>query len=312
MQLYLAPLQGITDWIFREAFFEHIAQFDKTFSPFIRIEQGEFIRKSQCNDILPEHNIFQKPIPQFLGNDSTSFRVFEVLCRQHGYSEVNINIGCPFTKVSKHKLGSGLLPYADDIKQLFDEIFSTTTLRISIKCRLGQEHASEFDTLIPILNAYPLSEIIIHARTGSMQYKGTVLQNDYVKAASQLTHIMCYNGDIVSIKDIETIQHCSPHTQACMIGRGIIKNPFLLHEIRGISLSNTEKIHALRSFHTAIIDYCSLKYSGDFSILKRLEEMWSLHHEAFDDGKKILKQIKKCKTIAQYKTLIFNSLYTIQ
>ncbi len=311
MQLYLAPLQGITDWIFREAFFTHIAQFDKTFSPFIRIEQGEFLRKSQCNDILPQHNTFQKPIPQFLGNDSKSFKVFEELCKLHGYSEVNINIGCPFSKVSKHKLGSGLLPYANDIKQLFDDIFSTSTLTISVKCRLGQEHASEFDALIPIFNSYPLHEIIIHARTGYMQYKGDVLLDEYSQAASQLKHPVCYNGDILNIHDIKKLQLISPHTQACMIGRGIIKHPFLLHEIRGILVSKSEQIDALRAFHTAILEYCSQKYSGDFSVLKRLEEMWTLHHEAYDDGKKILKQVKKCRNIAQYKNILFSNLESI-
>lgn len=312
MQLYLAPLQGITDWIFREAFFEHIAQFDKTFSPFIRIEHGEYNRKSQCNDIQPEHNRHQKPIPQFLGNDIVSFTLFEELCTQLGYSEVNINLGCPFSKVSNHKLGSGLLPYPNDIQQLFENIFSNTKLNISVKCRLGQEQSSEFEQLIPLFNSFPITEIIIHARTGTMQYKGNVLLDDFVHVAAQLQHSVCYNGDILQASDIINIQQKSPQTQACMVGRGILKNPFLLHEIQNISISKTEKIEALRAFHSAILDYCTQKYSGDFSVLKRLEEMWTLHYEAYDDGKKILKQVKKCNKITRYKDFIFKELENIQ
>ena len=311
MQLYLAPLQGITDWIFREAFYKHIAQFDKTFSPYIRIEKGEFIRKSQCNDILPVHNIYQKPIPQFLGNDIESFTVFEDLCSQLGYSEVNINLGCPFSKVTNHKLGSGLLPHTIDIQQLFEHIFSKTKLSISIKCRLGEEESIEFERLIPIFNQFPFCEIIIHARTGIMQYKGKVLLTEYSHLASQLKHRVCYNGDIIHPSDILKIQDISPYTHAYMIGRGIIKNPFLLHEIRNITISKKEKIHILQAFHMNIIEYCSQKYSGDFSILKRFEAMWTLHHEAFEDGKKILKQIKKCKNIAQYKNIILHSIDSI-
>ena len=78
MQIYLAPLQGLTDRIFREAFSKNIGLFDKTFSPFIRVQNDTFYRPSQCNDILEEFNHFQKPIPQFLGNDAASFQKFEV------------------------------------------------------------------------------------------------------------------------------------------------------------------------------------------------------------------------------------------
>jgi len=170
MQIYLAPLQGLTDWIFRESYSQHIGQFDKTFTPFVRVQGGDFYRPSQCNDLLPVHNMFQKPVPQFLGNSADSFNRFEELCLEHGYTEVNINMGCPYPMVTGKRMGAGLLTHPDEVTSLLEGIFATTQLKISIKCRLGQENASEFDQLIPIFNAFPLDDIILHPRIGKQQY----------------------------------------------------------------------------------------------------------------------------------------------
>ena len=311
MQIYLAPLQGLTDWIFRESFFEHIEKFDKTFSPFIRIQDGEFIRPSQARDINPEHNIFQKPVPQFLGNDIESFKKFEELCEKYNYTEANINFGCPFPKVANHGLGSGILCHPTEVANLLEKIFATTNLTLSIKCRLGQEETSEFEQIIPIYNNFPLHEIIIHARTGKQQYKGEVHTQDFAKYASQLKHSVCYNGDIETIADIEKITTLAPNIKAVMIGRGIIKNPFLLAEIKQEQISHDDKIRKLKDFHLAMIERCKEKYSGNLSVLKRFEEMWSLHAEAFEDGRKIFKQVKKCNTVAKYESILNQNLNAI-
>lgn len=310
-KLYIAPLQGLTDWIFRESFYEHIGAFDKSFSPFIRIENSEYLRPSQKNDISIEHNTFQKPIPQFLGNDINSFFVFEDLCKSLNYSEVNINLGCPFIKVTKQHLGSGLLQYPEEIDSLLESIFSKSKLKISIKCRLGQTDSSEFEKLIPIFNKYPLHELIIHARTGIQLYKGDIQLDVFSKYLSQINHPVCYNGDINTVYDLENIIKTCPTIDSIMIGRGIIKNPFLLSEIREEKISNSDKIEKLQNFHLAMIERCAQKYSGDFSILKRFEELWELHSEGFENGRKIFKQVKKCRNISQYKTIVFQEINSI-
>ena len=308
MKIYLAPLQGFTDWIFRESFTEHIGLFDKTFAPFIRVQHEEFYRPSQCNDILPVHNTFQKPVPQFLGNDAESFQRFEDLCIEHGYSEANINMGCPFPVVVNKGMGSGILPHPDIVANLLNSVFAKTKLTVSIKCRLGQVNASEFEQLIPIFNKFPLEEIIIHPRLGKQQYKGEVDQEAFAQYASQLEHSVCYNGDILNLSDLERIQTLTPQLDRVMIGRGILQNPFLLAEIRKQELSPDEKSRMLRNFHVSIIQHCKQKYSGNLHLLKRLEELWEYHASTFEDGRKIYKQVKKCKTIDQYESIIFTAI----
>jgi tRNA-dihydrouridine synthase B len=308
MQIYLAPLQGLTDWIFRESFVQHFGQFDKTFSPFIRVQNTEFYRPSQCNDILLEHNALQQPIPQFLGNDAASFSKFEALCLQYNYTEANINMGCPYPMVTGKKMGAGLLAHPAMVSQLLKGVFANTQLKVSVKCRLGLEDPSQFEAIIPILNDYPIEEVILHPRIGKQQYKGVADRDAFAHYASQIKHSICYNGDIKNIEDVRAVQQTNPQIDKFMIGRALLENPFLLSELRGEVLSDNERALKLRGFHDALIENCKQKYSGDLHFLKRMEEFWEYHHLYFEDGRKIFKQIKKSKTRAQYEAIVFQGI----
>lgn len=308
MQVYLAPLQGLTDWIFREAFSEHIGHFDKTFTPFVRMQHGDFYRPSQCNDLLPSNNNYQKPVPQFLGNDTLSFKKFEELCLEHNYTEVNINMGCPYPMVTGKRMGAGLLANPSLIAELLKGAFANNRLKISVKCRLGLDDKSQFAELVSIFNNYPLEEIIIHPRIGKQQYKGLPDRNCFAQFAPQLKHSVCYNGDITSFDDLTEIQALYPTINKVMIGRGIIENPFLLSKLRNETLSSDDKLKKLRNFHIALIEHCKKKYAGDLHFLKRMEEMWEYHHIMFDDGHKIFKQIKKANSLAAYEEAIYKAI----
>jgi tRNA-dihydrouridine synthase B len=311
-KFYLAPLQGLTDWIFRESFTRNIGNFDKTFTPFIRTQNGDFYRPSQCNDLLPDNNLLQKPIPQFLGKDAASFQHFEQLCVTQGYTEVNINMGCPYPMVTGKRMGAGLLPHPDLLSNMLDEIFGATSLKISVKCRLGLESPEEFEPLIPIFNRFPIEEMIIHPRIGKQQYKGEVDLTSFARYAEQLKQPICYNGDILSISDLDNVTRIAPTIDRFMLGRGILQNPFLLAELQQQTLTTDEKVNMLQGFHSSLIENSKKKYSGDLHFLKRFEEFWSYHSKSFDNGHKIYKLVKKCKTLAQYETVVFQAIKEIE
>ena len=312
IKIYLAPLQGLTDWIFRESYTEHIGTFDRTFTPFIRVQGNDFYRPSQCNDLLPTHNLQQKPVPQFLGNNTESFKRFEDLCLEHQYTEANINMGCPYPMVTGKRMGAGLLEHPAEVGALLKGIFAETKLKISVKCRLGMHNPIEFEQLLPVFNAFPLEEIIIHPRVGKQQYKGEAEVEAFARYAPKLKHPLCYNGDVRSVNDVKQIQTRVPQVDRIMIGRGVLENPFLLAEIRGQELTQKEKISMLRKFHQALIEHSKEKYSGDLHFLKRFEELWSYHAQGFENGHKIYKLIKKCKTLAQYEGVIFKAINEIE
>jgi tRNA-dihydrouridine synthase len=153
--------------------------------------------------------------------------------------------------------------------------------------------------------------MIIHPRIGKQQYKSEVDLQAFTEYALQLKHSVCYNGDILTVADIEKVKTFLPQIDRFMIGRGILQNPFLLAEIRKQELTQTDKVKMLRNFHHSIIEHCKQKYSGDLHLLKRFEELWEYHAEGFENGHKIYKQVKKSNTLAQYEAVVFKAINEI-
>lgn len=304
--IYLAPIQGITDYIFRKAFTILPGEFDKSFSPFIRVQNATFFRPSQVRDILPENNSGERLVPQFLGNSPEDFFLFEETCLQHGYNEVNINMGCPFPMVTNKGLGAGLLSEPESIKELLEGISGNTKMKISVKCRLGNIYPDELEQCIPIFNSYPLEEIIIHARYAKQMYSGEVNYGLFQNFSDAIKAPVIYNGDINTVEDYNTIIEKFPNIKGVMIGRGCIQNPGLLAQIQGKEITNIKATYL--EFYRNFAELCKEKYSGDHAVLKRVVEMWEFHSLNYEDGKQILKHVKKCKNLEAYYTLLHDVL----
>lgn len=274
------------------------------FTPFVRVQRSEFYRPTQCNDLLMKNNQYQKPVPQFLGNDAASFGRFEALCAEEGYEEVNINMGCPYPMVTGKKMGAGLLSEPATIEKMLSEILRSTKLKISVKCRLGMERAEEFEKVAAVLNQFQLEEVILHPRVGKQQYKGEADAEAFAYYADKLTHKVCYNGDIRSAKDTERVKEHRPDTETWMLGRGLLRNPFLAQELKGMTLSKAEKAERLGKFHFEMLELCAQRYENESQYLRRFEELWSYHADWYEEGHKLYKMVKKSKHAAQYESVI--------
>ena len=104
MKYYLAPMEGITGYIYRNAYEKFFHNIDKYFTPFIVPNQSRSLKTKELRDILPENNQGMNIVPQILTNDSEGFIVTAKKLKQLGYNEVNLNLGCPAgTVVSKNR-----------------------------------------------------------------------------------------------------------------------------------------------------------------------------------------------------------------
>jgi tRNA-dihydrouridine synthase B len=172
--LILAPLRGVTDAIFRTAFAECFGGVTRALAPFVASVRGARVKAKLLRDLLPEHNPKMPLVPQILGKDAQEFVVMAKALFDLGYAEVNWNLGCPYPMVAKKGRGSGMLPHPERIDRFLDTVLAGLPGRLSIKTRLGRFSAAEMDALMPIFNRYPLSQVIIHPRTGVQMYTGRV------------------------------------------------------------------------------------------------------------------------------------------
>jgi tRNA-dihydrouridine synthase B len=296
--IYLAPLQGLTDYSFRQAFYTLSEAPDLAFSPFIETHKPDH---RAYRDVLPDRNKGIRLVPQVLGNNADEMHQVIVHLKELGYSEINWNLGCPYPMVTKKHMGAGLLPYPQQIDTVLNELYKDTTLQLSVKMRLGLKSPDEWKALVPIFNRYPLTEVIIHGRTASQMYDGEVIETAFIDMANQLVHPVCYNGNINSLDDFLSLSQRMPFVSRWMIGRGLIANPLLMNEIKTNIKATPQDIKiAITRLHDQLIYQNSLRLSGESHLMHKLKPYWEYFAKSLPDNKKGLKKIKKASTFSAY------------
>jgi tRNA-dihydrouridine synthase len=296
--IYLAPLQGLTDYSYRKAFYTLFEAPDLAFSPFIETHK---IDHRAYRDVLPDRNKDIPLVPQVLGNKADDMKPVIMHLRESGYSQVNWNLGCPYPMVTKKKQGAGLLPFPEQIDEILSVLYKDTSLQLSIKMRLGLTNPDDWKALVTVLNRYPLSEIIIHGRTASQMYNGEVNETAFLDFVSQLTHPTCYNGNINSLEDFQSLSNRMPKVSRWMIGRGLIANPLLIKEIQTNSKASLKEIKtAINLLHDQLIYQNSTRLYGDSHMMNKLKPYWEYFGKSLPESKKGLKKIKKTSSFTAY------------
>lgn len=147
MKFYMAPMEGLTGYVFRSAYQRHFHNIDRYFTPFINNAK---MNHREVADILPEHNAGMEVIPQILTNRVEDFVAVSKALGEYGYEEVNLNLGCPSGTVVSKGRGSGFLAMPEELDRFLDGIFSKCPLKISIKTRIGKLDAADWEELLAI------------------------------------------------------------------------------------------------------------------------------------------------------------------
>jgi len=296
MKLYFAPLEGITGYVFRNAFNEAFKpDIDKYFSPFISPGVNQPLTPKELRDIAPEHNERIYLVPQILANNADDFLLASKYIKDLGYKEINLNLGCPSGTVVAKKKGAGLLGETDILERMLDKIYSTTDMKVSIKTRIGKESPEEFPALLDIFSKFPVEELIVHPRVRNDYYNNSPNMESFELAVNSYkgydSHCkmskLCYNGDILTKEQFEHIGESYPELDAVMIGRGFLRNPLLANEIQNNKNTDIEKvIH----FHNLLLEGYIEIMSGERPVLFKMKELWFYMMDMFPDNTNWLKK----------------------
>lgn len=310
-KMYVAPLEGITGYIFRNAVNDMFGEgIDKFFTPFLMPHVKKPMSSKDINEIEPSHNV-DNLVVQILTSDAEGFSFLEKAVREYGYREINLNLGCPSKTVCNKGRGSGFLVYPEKVDRFLDEIYSAAGGDISVKTRLGSEESEEFTRLLEIYNKYPISELTIHPRIRRQMYSGEIDFGMFSYAMRNSKIPLCYNGDITSVEDynvlmdkmraVESKGGCQkPDEIAIMIGRGMVGNPGLIRQIKtGREVTRAELAAFLKRLR---LDYSAV-FSGDTPVLFKMKEVWVYMQNLFPEYAKITGKILKTKSMSDYLVL---------
>ena len=305
LSLSLGPFQGITDAPFRNVFKRHFSGIDKFFTPFFTgIHKEEHAKNLQGEEIDPRCNDVETLTPQILSTDAEEILRFAKQCRQLGYEEINLNMGCPFPRVANKKRGCGLLPYPDNVEAMLDRVFEEIDIKFSIKCRLGYFNPEEIDAIIPVFNKFPLSELIIHPRIGKQLYKGEADVERFKAIIPLINAPLVYNGDIVSVESFEHIRDLVQPVKQFMLGRGLLANPFLAEEIQGGTYSASERTKRLHAYVLDLYEDRLRHAGGSPKVLGRMKELWSYLMNSFEEPQVVWRKIKKINALKEYEDAV--------
>ena len=303
MKIYCAPLEGITTYIFRNAYNEIYGDVDKYFAPFMSPSDKCAMTPKERKDVSPENNPGMVLVPQILTCKADNFIEAAKELQAMGYKEVNLNLGCPSGTVCAKGKGAGFLPETLALQRFLDEIYSyaASDLKISVKTRLGFYDPDEFYDLVDIFNAFPVSELIVHPRIRSDFYKGEPHKEYFAYAIEHCKCPLVYHGNIFTEKDYEEFSSFFGNAlDPVMIGRGLISDPSLAGKLKGTGSTDLTKFKKLHD--TLYREYQKIM-APDINVLHKMRELWSYWQVQFEDKERDFKRLLKAKKYAEYEEI---------
>lgn len=299
--LLSSPLQGFTDYRFRNAFHKYFGGIDIFFAPYIRLNGKLRIKPAYERDILPKNNTTLTVIPQIMTNEAEEFLFVTQYVQQFGYDELNWNLGCPYPMVVNRCMGSGLISHPDKVDEILKRVHNESDIIVSMKMRMGYDNATEILDLFPILDKYPLKNVAVHARIGAQLYKGGVDLDSFENCFAATNHKMYYNGDITTVAGFREMQKRFPTIDHWMLGRGIIADPFLPSMIK----NDTEEYPDNRAeifgkFHDTLFDEFEQQLSGPAHVLIKMKTYWEYFGQSMNQCPRSLRKVMKSKSFEDY------------
>ncbi len=304
MHYYFAPLEGITDSIYRHLHHKYFPGIGRYYTPFFSPSIHRNFTQKERRELQPAQDLGVEVVPQALTRNAEDFLWMAQRCIDAGYSELNLNLGCPSGTVTAKGKGAGLLREPEALDKLLEDIFSASPIAVSVKTRIGYTEAEEFAGLLDIFNRYPIKELTIHPRTRTAFYKGEVDMDTFRYAASNSRNPLCYNGNLCSREQIDIFAENFPGIGAVMLGRGLIGDPGML------SPGGTDT-HALKAFHDELLSAYTEAFGSSRNAMFRMKENWHYLIVRFPGCEKLYKRLRKTTDVKEFQSITQDIFHTI-
>ena len=302
MRYYFAPMEGLTDSIYRRAHHRHFSGVHSYYMPFMSPTVHRALTNREARELPPADSVPFRAVPQLLTKVPEDFLWAAEKCLELGYDEVNLNVGCPSGTVVAKGKGSGMLRDPDSLDRFLDEIFTKAPLPISVKTRLGVEEPEEFPRLLEVFNRYPMKELTVHPRVRKQFYKGDVFMDSFRYCLENSKNPLCYNGNIRTLSELRAFEAEFPQIEAVMIGRGLIGNPGML--------CGTDAA-TLEVFHNELLEEYTEVFNGARNAMFRMKENWRHMILLFQDSEKLGKRLKKTTDLGEFRAITTEIFHTL-
>ena len=304
MNYYFAPMEGITDSIYRTVHHTHFPGVTRYYTPFLSPTVHRSLTPREARELPKADSVPFSAVPQLLTKVSEDFLWAAEVCRDLGYEEVNLNLGCPSGTVTAKGKGSGMLRSPDVLRQFLDDIYAAAPLPISVKTRLGFDSSDEFPALLEIFNDYPIKELTVHPRVRQAFYKGDVDMEAFRYCLENSKAPVCYNGNLCNLSQIEAFHLAFPRVESVMIGRGLVGDP-------GMVTPGGTTAPVLEAFMDELLESYQIAFGTARNAMFRLKENWHLLAFRFEGSEKLMKRLRKTTDLEEYRSITREIFHTL-
>lgn len=304
MDYYFAPLEGLTDSIYRGLHHKYFPGVDRYYTPFFSPTIHRSLTPREERELPLADLLGVEVVPQLLTKNAEDFLWMSKVCMDRGYREVNLNLGCPSgTVVSKGK-GSGMLADPEGLRKFLDAVYEKAPLPVSIKTRIGINDPKECPQLMDVFNQYPIAELIVHPRIRKDFYNKPVHMDWFNFCVNNAKNPVCYNGDLCSLGEIGTLHESFPEIEAVMIGRGLIGDP-------GMLTPGGTTAEKLEGFYDELLESYLIAFGGSRNAMFRLKENWRYLLCRFEGSEKLGKRLRKTTSLEEYRSITHAIFHTL-
>ncbi len=296
MRYYFAPMEGLTDSIYRRTHHKYFSGVDAYYMPFLSPTVHRCLTPREARELPAADSVPFRAVPQLMTKVPEDFLWAASVCRDLGYNEVNLNLGCPSGTVTAKGKGSGMLRDPEELNRFLDSIFAAVPLPVSLKSRLGYSDPEEFPRLLDIFNQYPVYQLTVHPRVRQQFYDGQVHMEAFRYCLENSRNPVCYNGDLNSVRDLARFREEFPQVSAVMIGRGLIGDP-------GMLTPGGTTQEALGAFMEELLQRYQTVFGSTRNAMFRLKENWRLILKAHPVPEKLQKRLLKATDESEYRTV---------
>ena len=310
MNYYVAPMEGLTDRVWRQAhqkWFGWAGAPAKYYAPFLSPPENRVLIQKKMAELAPEANPGAPVVPQLLAKDGALAAWMVGQLRQLGYAEVNLNFGCPSGTVTAKGKGSGMLRDLDKLDAFLAALFAEAEGPLTVKTRLGVEKPEEFAAVLEVYNRYPIAELTIHPRVMRQQYRGIADREAFAKALPECRMPVCYNGDLTTVEQLRALEADFPTVQSLMVGRGIIADPALFRQALGGPTATKEE---LRGYLDDLYHGYTALFGSAGCAISRMKGHWFYLIHRFEGSERLEKQLRKLREPWEYETVV-NQIFTL-
>ena len=331
-----APLDGITKAVYRRVWARRFGGADRLFIPYFSPTREHIVTKRERVELAPpemtdsrtslggdvtapprpcrppergemspqgdrggQSDAAPELVPQVMTNTARELLWAAEVVRDLGYTELNLNLGCPSGTITAKTKGAGLLARTDTLQAMLDGACDKLCLPLSVKARIGYESPDEFPALLDLFNRYPLKTLILHVRVRKDKYSGPLYYDAFADALRDSVNPVEYNGDLRTVAEVDAFAGRFPGADAVMIGRGGIADPALFRKLKGGAPASRDE---LRAFTAELFDEYTRFYDGQVGhAAQRMREVWFYLIHLFDDNRRLNKAMRRFRTTAEYR-----------